>query len=309
MTRASAPGKVILFGEHAVVYGRPAIAAPVSEARVRVEVTPGEREGIFVEAEDTGEAFWLREAEEGNPLALAVQLTLDALALGSSPALRVHIQSDLPIAAGLGSSAAVSVAMIRGLSAHLGRELSAERQSAMAYQVEELHHGTPSGIDNTVIAYGQPVRFQKGSPPTVFTVPAPFRLIIADTGLPSPTGDAVAGVRSRWLKTRARYERLFDEIGDLVETAHRAIAAGRPSELGTLLDRNQRLLEELEVSHPRLQELIAVARAAGAEGAKLSGGGEGGNMIALVRPTDASEVAAALQAAGASRLIQTEVGG
>ena len=179
--------------------------------------------------------------------------------------------------------------------------------SALVYEVERLHHGTPSGIDNTVVVYGQPVYFVRGQPPQTFHIGRPFMLAIADTGIHSPTRIAVGDVRRAWERQPARFEGLFDRVAAVVEAARSAIAAGEPERLGPLMDENHALLQEIGVSCPELDALVAAARAAGAAGAKLSGAGRGGNMIALVTANTEAQVVDALCAAGAVRVIVTEV--
>jgi mevalonate kinase len=180
--------------------------------------------------------------------------------------------------------------------------------SALVYEVERLHHGTPSGIDNTVVVYGQPVYFVRGQPPQTFAIGRPFTLAIADSGIASPTRIAVGDVRRSWEQEPARFEGLFDRVAAIVEDARTTIAGGQPERLGPLMDRNHALLQEIGVSCPELDTLVAAARGAGALGAKLSGAGRGGNMIALVTTETASRVAEALTVAGAVRVIVTEVG-
>lgn len=310
MTIAHAPGKIILFGEHAVVYGRPAIAVPLAQVQATAEVTdiepaPGAR--IQIEAPDVAVTCWLHECPENDPLAKIVRLTLEELAVVDPPALKIVVRSDIPIASGLGSGAAVSVAIVRALSEHLNQPLGLDRQSALAFEVEKLHHGTPSGIDNTVVTHNQPVFFVRGSPPQPFRIGQPFTLAIGVSDLPSPTSAAVSMVRAGWLKDAERYESLFDSIGSVAVRARTAIELGRPDDLGPLMNENQMLLEELGVSSAILRELIEAARAAGAPGAKLSGAGLGGNVIALVDNSNIETVLDAFRSAGASSTLVTEV--
>ena len=308
MTTASASGKVILFGEHAVVYGRPAIAVPVAGLRAWASVAdapPGT--GCTIVAADLNRRFPLADAPPDDPLALIVRLTLAKLNITSNPDWTITLRSDIPIASGLGSGAAVSTAIVRALAEHVGRSLSPDIVSRLVYETERLHHGTPSGIDNTVVAYEQPVYFVRGQPPQPLRVGASFWLAIADTGVASPTKIAVEDVRRAWQADQARYEALFDAMGHIAEAACAAIEAGEVAKLGPLMDENQRLLAAIGVSSPLLERLCAAARRAGAGGAKLSGAGRGGNLIALVTPQTAEEVAAALQAAGAAGVIITRV--
>jgi len=157
------------------------------------------------------------------------------------------------------------------------------------------------------VTYAQPVYFQRGQPVEIFRVGAPFTLVIADTGIPAPTKESVGDVRKLWEADKTRWEKVFDEIGGIAERARDAIERGEPRELGRLMDANQALLRELSVSSTELDRLTEVARRAGAGGAKLSGGGRGGNLIALVETGQAEQVAKSLLSAGAKRTIFTEV--
>lgn len=301
----TAPGKVILFGEHSVVYGRPALAAPVTQVCATAIVREGPAgAGLVVDALDLQQRVRLDEC--GHPLAEAARLTLRWLDL-PEPDWVVEVSSTIPIASGLGSGAAVSVALVRALAAAAHRQVPPEQASSLAYEVERLHHGTPSGVDNTVVAYGQPVYFVRGQAPAPFAIGRPFKLAIGDTGIASPTRVAVGDVRAAWQQEPERFEAMFDRVKDIVEAARQAISAGRPDELGPLMEANHQVLREMGVSSPELDALVRAARAAGAGGAKLVGGGRGGNMIALVTSENAAAVAAALRAAGAVRVIVTEV--
>ena len=316
MWEGKAPGKVILFGEHAVVYGRPAIAVPVNGVEARVTVRPGKQgSGIWLECCDLpatdqsngGCRYPLREAPAGDPLRVAVLLGLTYVGIAPSqePDLVLTISSTIPIARGLGSGAAVTTALLRALATYFNRPLSAEETSRLVYEVEKLLHGTPSGIDNTVIAYQQPVYFLRGEPVERLQVGAPFHLVIADTGVTSVTRQVVGEVRQRWQVERTRYEGLFDAIAAIVRAARGAILKGEWRALGPLMNENQALLEELDVSSPELDRLLTAARAAGALGAKLSGAGRGGFMIALVEEHDIAPVTEALQRAGAAQVLST----
>jgi len=304
LARGEAPGKVILFGEHAVVYGRPAIAAPVTQVRARAHIFPAST--CTVEAIDLHQRVEVARAPADDPFALMVRLVCDALQRPLPP-WRIVITSDIPIAAGLGSGAAISAAIGRAMLAGFNAHLPNETLSALVYEVEKLHHGTPSGIDNTVVVYERPVWFVRGREPEPFAVARPIPLLIADTGVPSPTRIAVGDVRRAWEQEPARFEALFDEIGDIARQARSAIEEGDIPALGPLMHANQTLLARMGVSSPELDRLVRAALDAGAAGAKLSGAGRGGNMIALVSDDIAEEVANALRAAGAVRVISTTI--
>ncbi|MFQ6015235.1 MAG: mevalonate kinase [Anaerolineae bacterium] len=306
MTVASAPGKVILFGEHAVVYGRPAIAVPVTQVQATVEVQE-EGRGIRVVAQDLDEVYQVERLPPSHPFRLIVTKTLKRLEIEELPDLTISIRSSIPMARGLGSGAAVSAAMVQALTSHLGGELTLEEISALVYEADVFYHGTPSGIDNTVIVYQKPVYFVKGHEPYTFAVKRPFWLAIADSGVVSPTRIAVGDVRLAWQRDKGRYERLFDAIGTIADQARWAIEEGELEQLGLLMDENQRLLRQIDVSSPELEALIVAARRAGAKGAKLSGAGRGGNMIAIVEEETKGAVVDALKQAGAVAVIVTQV--
>lgn len=299
-----APGKVILFGEHAVVYGRPAIAAPVQQVQARAVIAPAA--ACIIEAVDLGERIDVAAAPEDNPFARIVRL-LCAEFSEPLPSWRIIVHSEIPIAAGLGSGAAISAAIARAMMMGWDVTLPQKRLSQLVYEVEKIHHGIPSGIDNTVVVYQRPIYFVKGRSPLPFAVAHPLHLLIADTGIASPTKITVGDVRRAWQEDRQRYETLFDAISDVVEDARKAIETGDLRALGRLMLANQHLLAEIAVSSPPLQQLIDAAMAAGALGAKLSGGGRGGNIIALALPENIRQVGQALEEAGATRVIQTIV--
>jgi mevalonate kinase len=235
-------------------------------------------------------------------------LTLARLGVDDLPDWRIELRSDIPIASGLGSGAALSTALVRAIFAQLGRPAPPEVVSELVYESERFYHGAPSGIDNTVVAYGQPIWFVKGQPPQPFASVAPMLLVIADTGIRSPTVLTVSKVREAWQQDRPRYEAIFDAIGELVYAVRSALERGDAPALGTLFNENQALLKSIGVSCDAIEVLVNAARAAGALGAKLSGAGGGGNIIALVEPMTAPAVQAALLAAGAHRTIVTSFG-
>ena len=312
MTTASAAGKAILLGEHAVVYGCPAIAVPVSDVRATAEVTtlPTGR-GVLINALDLKRCYLLdREYKDdaARPLQCTVRNTLEHLGIAlNGCALRIVVNSQIPIARGMGSGTAVSTAIVRALAQHYARHLSPRTVSDLVYRTEVILHGTPSGIDNAVVAFEEPIYFIKGRRPETFFVGKPFTLVIADTGVVSKTRDTVAQVRHKWVSARGYYNALFDEITAAVEEAKRAIASGDLPQLGAMMNHNQSLLQKLQVSSIELDCLIKAARRAGALGAKLSGGGKGGCMIALGDAETQDKTASALLLAGAAKVFTTTI--
>jgi mevalonate kinase len=307
MTKSSAPGKIILFGEHAVVYGRPALAVPVTQVHAEVDISEASRAGIWIDARDINLNAELNSLPSDHPIASVIHNFLFLWRISKFPNLEIKISSTIPVASGLGSGAAVTVALVRALSAQLNYSMTDEEVNAFTYEIEKLHHGTPSGIDNTVVTYAKPVYFVKGQPIETFNVGQPFTIVIADTGVSAPTKESVGDVRRLWINDKSRYETVFDKIGEVSFTARRAIEAGKPELLGDLMNENHVLLQKLTVSSPELDHLVEVAQNAGALGAKLSGGGRGGNMIALVEPGIAEAVSLSLKEAGAKNTIITQV--
>jgi len=312
MTSASACGKAILLGEHAVVYGQPAIAIPLTNLRAFAEVEPcASGAGILIEASDLGQIVSFPGDDGGDLTTLALQTTarnlLELIGCDPVPALHIVLHSQLPTARGLGSGTAITTALVRALAQHLGYQLSSSAVSELVYRTEIIFHGQPSGIDNTVVAYEQTVLFQHGQPLQMLQINRPLRLLIADTGIAAQTRTAVGEVRRSWQANKTRYEAIFARIGSTVADGCAALAQGDWSELGHILDANQELLSELGVSCPELERLVLAARSAGALGAKLSGGGLGGCMIALAEGNQVEAIAQALAEAGAKKVWNVEV--
>ncbi len=323
MTTSSAPGKIILFGEHAVVYGRPALAVPVTQVHADVEVLDSPRAGIWIEAPDVNLHAEVNSLPSDHPLAAVINKFYAPLSsphfrflkMGGQRGIEIKITSTIPVASGLGSGAAVSVALTRALSSHLNHPMTDEELNAFVYEIEKIHHGTPSGIDNTVVTYAKPVYFVKGQPIEMLKVGHPFTIVIADTGISAPTKESVGDVRRLWMNNKSYWETIFDKVGIISFTARRAIEAGKPAlsnveaweVLGELMNENHTLLQEMTVSSPKLDELVNAALRAGALGAKLSGGGRGGNMIALAQDDQAGAIARSLKEAGAKNTIITQV--
>ena len=307
MTSSSAPGKIILFGEHAVVYGRPALAVPVTQVQATATVSENSRGGIWIEAPNINLSSAISKLAPDHPLAAVINSVFSTLGIARPSACTVYLQSTIPVASGLGSGAAVSVAIVRALSAYLGRPLTDAQVNGLAFQTEKLYHGIPSGIDNTVITYSRPVYFVKGQPIKTFRVGASFTLVIGDTGISAPTKESVGAVRELHEADPKHWEKVFNQVGEIVWDARQAIERGDTAALGELMDANHALLQEMDVSCEELDRLTEAAHKAGALGAKLSGGGRGGNMIALVLKEKAPAMAETLLAAGAKRTITTTI--
>ncbi|MFP5503477.1 MAG: mevalonate kinase [Candidatus Sericytochromatia bacterium] len=303
LAQGSAPAKLILMGEHAVVHGFPAVALPVPALAATVVAwqTPGPlRLHSPVFTGPIAEAAAVPAAARG--LAAAAR---QALAMLGRPAdgLTLEVRSEVPMGAGLGSSAAVAVALVRAIYAACGRTPSEEALLVLAHRAETEAHGTPSGVDSHTSALGRPICYVQGQGARRLALPRPLYLVVADSGRPGHTGEAVQAVaarlRSEPTATRDRLERL----GQLAEAVVRALESGVVEAAGPLFDAAHGELAELGVSDAGLDRLVAAARLAGARGAKLTGGGRGGCIVALA--ADAAEqerLVSALTAAGAARV-------
>lgn len=304
---SSAPGKIILSGEHAVVYGHPAIAFPVPQVRVQAFIAArptAPQEEIQVISDLVHLNSPLASLKPHHPIRLAVEIVKQELRLEHLPAFELRITSTIPVGSGLGSSAATAVAVVRAVSGFLGAILPDQTISDLAFRVEKQIHGSPSGIDNTVTAFNHPVYFVRGEPILALKVPVPLAFVIGDTGISSSTRAVVDDVRRMRDENPTRVDAILQKIGALTREMRAAMETGRLEQLGALINANHNLLAELEVSSPQLERLVAAARAAGAQGAKLSGSGRGGNMIAYCLPQDIQKVEHALLQAGAAHTIR-----
>ena len=312
---AHASAKLIIAGEHSVVYRRPALAVPLPDIRVSVSVTAGvPHSGCVVHMPDIQRSGTL--GVDDDPLLALLADVLHEWRI-PIPDLILTVESDIPIASGMGSGAAVATALVRACARWYAREVSREEIADLVYRSEQRLHGTPSGIDNTVIAYDQPIRFCRRAPAadgraqspliTPLAIGAPFHLLIADTGVRSPTHLAVAGVRSRHDADSAHYEAVFDAIAACTHVAQAALARGDAPLLGMAARQNQTLLREIGVSNSQIDALVHAAERAGAYGAKLSGAGAGGVVYAVIDPSDRDDITAALRRAGATAVLATTV--
>ena len=307
---SQAPAKTILFGEHAAVYGFPAIAVPINTLSLRVSffAKPGQAQGMWlIRNKDTGTAAFLSDLPESDPVRKIIRFAVSELNIQQLPAAELLLSSTIPIASGLGSSAALAVALIRGVSQFLGFNLPPQRISEMAFEMEKIQHGNPSGIDNSVIAFNQPLFYVKNQSVEFLTFKSPLTIVLANTGIPSLTREVVGEVRSKRESEPEKIDALLSEIGQIALKAREKLVQTDLTEVGCLLNENHVLLQQLGVSCPELDCLVDTARKTGALGAKLCGSGKGGNMIALTNPDRAESIRKALLASGAIQAITAEV--
>ena len=290
-------GKVVILGEHAVVYGRHAIAAPIPMTiKALVEDTD---EGIHLIIPRWGVEYQLAaNPQERRSFERPAGVMLDKLGL-SGRGMRIEVFPDVPRSMGLGGSAAMAVAIVRALDKHFKLALSDDDVNALAFESEKVAHGSPSGIDNTLACYGRPIIFRPGEPPLVepLNIKTPIPAVIGITGYEGLTAKTVGRVREAWLKDQKLYERIFDQIDALTLRGVQAIQGNDLKLLGELMNICHGMLNALQVSTPELEKLVDISRENGALGAKLTGGGGGGSIIA-VGESDTAPVVNASRAAG-----------
>jgi hydroxymethylglutaryl-CoA reductase len=289
----TAAAKVILLGEHAAVYGRHALALPIPGAvEASVSETRASTRLVRIEGSAAGEVPVTGQAEA------LLDFVLQRLDIADRN-FEVRLRMRIPPAMGLGSSAAVAVAVVRAFYYVLGLKPDDAAVDLLAFECEKLAHGQPSGIDNTVATYGKPVLFCNSAPRPVQVVELaePPPLVVAASGFRGDTREQVAAVRARFEKNRERYNAIFDQIDAISVAGAEALTGRNYDALGRLMNICHGLLNALQVSTPDLEKMVAVARSAGAVGAKLTGAGGGGSIVALC-PGTVDDVERALQGAG-----------
>lgn len=316
---ASAPAKVILFGEHFVVYGEPALVLAIDKrAYVKVETRNDKR--IYAHSVNLNIAGYFEEGvfhlEKGGenaryklePIKTVVDKVFELA--GKNIGLNIKIHSTVPVAAGLGSSAAVAAAAALAVAKTLDVELPREEVFRITYEAERVVHGTPSGVDPAIATFGGALLFQMDTGVKPLEVEMDIPLVIGDTQIQRSTRDLVAKVRRLREKLPAVIEPIMRSGREIVLHAIEAIKQRDLETLGGLADINHALLCAVGVSHEALERLVSEARKAGALGAKLTGAGGGGCMIALTEPDKLDIVAEAIQRAGGIPYIarKTDVG-
>jgi len=304
---ASAPAKVILFGEHFVVYGQPAVVLAIDKrASATTQLRKDER--ISINSFDMGIAGIFKgdrfQATKGGskarlrlePVKNAVQQVLGKA--GKKVGVDVFIRSSIPIAAGLGSSAAVATSTVAAVSHLLGLQLSRDEIFRMAYESERLVHGTPSGIDPAISTYGGALQFQRGKDFIDLKVETNIPLVIGNTRVERSTGELVAKVRQMREGFPSVVDLVFITGARTALLAVEALQKGNLQTVGELMNINHALLSAVGVSHESLERLIYAARNSGAYGAKLTGGGGGGCMVALTEEKKLKKAMVAIVRAG-----------
>lgn len=276
-------GKIILLGEHSVVYGKPAIAIPFSNTKVEAIIKK-------TNGDVTLDCVFFRGLLSNAPeRILGTKTVIEKVVEDLDKELRdfhIEINSTIPYESGMGSSAAVAVATIRGLYRFFGESITNDRLIDLTNISEKIVHGNPSGIDTSVIVMETNLYYVKGKQLDPFHFKLDAYLIVAHTGSQSQTKDAVRDVRLLIEKNPKKYRPIIDELGNIAYRGKRAMEGNNPIELGNLMTRAHFLLDKLSVSNEKLNKLVDISLDNGALGAKLTGGGRGGSMIALCSTKD-----------------------
>jgi len=301
-------GKAILFNEHFVVYKIPAIVSAIGNYTV-AKISPSDKSGWQIE--DNRKATPKYKDDKIEQQKQSINNILKKMNIDlSKNGVKIILDGTLYCASGIGASAASCVAIARAFSDHFDLNLSDEEVNNIAYEGEKGYHGTPSGIDNTASTFGGLIWFEKGENNIMdkISLSNPVEIVMGNTGKVANTTAAVAGVRERKEKDPDKYNPIFDRAENIAYLAKDALQGEDYREVGKLMNENHKLLQQIEVSSKELDFLVKLAREYGAYGAKLTGGGLGGNMIALTPGRDLQDdVANAIEKEG-FQTVKTVIG-
>jgi mevalonate kinase len=310
MGRGSGFGKVILFGEHFVVHGVPGIVSAI-DSTVDAEVKKTGA-GITVTDERKGATGYTQKKKAQQEESIERMLRT----MGINPektVLDIWLGGSLPGFSGIGASAASSVAIAGAIAEEFKMDLPDAKINEIAYEAEKAYAGTPSGIDNTAATYGGLIWFKRnlsGVSDTIkkLSIRKPVEIVIGNTGIVADTKEMVAGVAARKKRNPEKYSLLFKQAEDLAYTARKSLKEFDLRKVGNLMNENHKLLQKIEVSCKELNHLVNLAREQGAFGAKLTGGGGGGCMVALTPGKELQEaVATAIEKEG-FKVLRTKIG-
>jgi len=294
-------GKTIVFGEHFVVYGLPAIASAITSSTVaEAKKTEGSNYTLIDNRPETPSYKEKKKEQQEDSIRRIFEF------LGIDPRenpAEITLSGDLVAASGVGASAASSAAIARALNEEFQLGLNDEKINEAAYEGEKGYHGTPSGIDNTAAVYGGLIEFRKnleGGKNSIERIKIePVEIVLGNTGITSNTSEVVLDVKKKKGENQREFDKIFRDYESIAEKAIAAFKENNAGAVGRLMNENHKLLQKIGVSCPELEELVGIARENSAIGAKLTGTGRGGLMIALTPGKELQEkVAKAIEAKG-----------
>ena len=301
-------GKTILFNEHFVVYGVPAIVSAIGKYTI-AKATP--YEGTEFNLLDNRHATPKYKEDKFEQQQDSIRRILEKMNIVfSQEGVTVELAGSLYVASGIGASAASCVAIARALSNYYTLDLGDDEINEIAYEGEKGYHGTPSGIDNTASTFGGLIWFEKKEEPIMekISLMNPVDIVIGNTGKIADTKKAVEEVRTRKEQNPEKYQAIFNRAENIAYLAKQAFIDEDYQEIGKLMNENHKLLQQIEVSSRELDFLVKLSREYGALGAKLTGGGLGGNMIALTPGRDLQDdIANAIEKEG-FQTVKTVIG-
>jgi mevalonate kinase len=310
MGRGSGFGKTILFNEHFVVHSVPGIVSAIDSA-ADAEV---KKNGTGITVEDTRKGAKGYAEKKRLQQMESIERMLEALGINPKQvSLKIWLGGNLPGFSGIGASAASSVAIARAIAEEFELHLPDETINDVAYEAEKAYAGTPSGIDNTAATFGGLIWFKRnlsGGRNTIerLNIREPVEVVIGNTGIVADTKAMVAGVGERKKKYTKKYDALFKQAEELAFTARKTLERFDLKKVGKLMNENHRLLQEIEVSCKELDYLVKLAREKGALGAKLTGGGGGGCMLALTPGKDLQKAVASAMEQQGFKVLRTKIG-
>ena len=302
-------GKTILFGEHFVVYKLPAIASAIHSSTT-AEVKPWAGKGSKLNDLRNATEGYKKKKEGQQKDSLEYIFKKMNIDVSKTP-LEITLAGNLVAMSGIGASAANCVAIARAINELFDMNLSEEEINEVAYEGEKGYHGTPSGIDNTVSTYGTLLWYKKGEQITMdkINTKEKVEIVIADTGIPADTIAVVADVKKNKEENPEKFEKIFKEYEVLVKKAKNSLMNGDWKEAGKLMNENHELLRRITVCSDKSDELVDIARKNGAFGAKTSGTGRGGVIVALTPGKDVQEKVAIALKKKSSLVVTTTIGG
>lgn len=327
-------GKVILFGEHFVVYGKPSIVSAINSSTI-CEVQKLEKMSLamfskYNEGIPNVEYFegtgWLLQdfrnatkrykEEKFEEQKESIRLMLKKMNIDANKTpIKITFSGDLIAVSGVGASASSCASFVRAMNQEFNLKMDDNQINEVAFEGEKGYHGTPSGVDNTAAVFGGLLWFIKGDKEKnipnkieLMKIKNKVEIVMADTGLVTDTKKAVEGVKNRMKAEKEKYDKIFEEYDELSFNARKSFAEFDLKKIGDLMNKNHELLQKIEVSCKELDELVDIAKTNGSYGAKLTGSGLGGYMVALTPTKELQEKVANELEKKSKLVIKTTIG-